>query len=117
MRSIAFYNQIDHLTLHKHSGSLTGNPAGRPGPLEVIAAEPAGDIHHLADEKEAADGFGFHGLGIELTRIDPSKRNFCGTVTFRARRLDARVVYRCLDATEHLVGHIRQMTRGADILG
>src|SRR5580658_4513443 len=35
------------------SGHLTRAPAARPGPLEVIAAEPAGDVHHLADEIEA----------------------------------------------------------------
>ena len=31
---------------------FSGDPAGRPCPLQVIAAEQAGDIKHLADKKE-----------------------------------------------------------------
>ena len=31
---------------------LSGRPAARPRPLEIIAAEPAGHIHNLAEEIE-----------------------------------------------------------------
>ena len=32
-------------------GRLPGSPARSPGPLEIVATEPAGDIDHLADEE------------------------------------------------------------------
>ena len=41
---------------------LTTRMAGGPGPLEVEAAEVAGDVDGLADEIEAGDGAGFHGF-------------------------------------------------------
>src|SRR5947207_1772925 len=31
---------------------LAGRPAGRPRPLEIVAAQPAGDVDRLADDME-----------------------------------------------------------------
>ena len=42
--------------------SLTGGVAAGPGPLEVVAAEVAGDVHDFADEIQAGLFAGFHGL-------------------------------------------------------
>jgi len=47
----------------KRSSHLAGNPATRPGPLEIIAAEPAGHIDRLADEIKARHALGLHGPG------------------------------------------------------
>ncbi len=67
--------------------------------------------------KKAGNGFGFHGLGVEIARIDPSKRNLRRTIAFRAGGLDAPVVYRGLNTAKHLVRHIRQMTGRTNFLG
>ena len=34
--------------------------AAGPGPLEVVAAQPAGHVQHLANEVQAGDALGFH---------------------------------------------------------
>ncbi len=49
-------------------GTSAGGPAGGPGPLEVVAAEPAGDVDGFADEVEAGDGAGCHGGRVEAGR-------------------------------------------------
>ena len=38
---------------------LAGAPAARPGPLKIVAAEPAGDVDGFADRIEAGDAAGF----------------------------------------------------------
>ena len=58
------------------SGELAGAVTGRPCPLEVIAAEPAGHIDHLADEVETRHGAGFHRLGRQGGGIDAAQGNF-----------------------------------------
>src|SRR3546814_10733079 len=50
-------------------------PAG-PSPLEVIAAEPAGDIHRLAYEIEAFDHARFHRPGGKPRGIDAACGHF-----------------------------------------
>ncbi len=45
---------------------LCGGVGGGPGPLEVVAAQPAGDVDDLADEEEAGDFAGGEGAGVEL---------------------------------------------------
>ena len=42
---------------------LAAGEGRRPGPLEIEAAEMAGDIHRLANEMEPGHGSGFHRLG------------------------------------------------------
>ncbi len=49
--------------------SLPRRPAGRPGPLEVVAPQPARDVHYLADKIKPGHFFGFHGFGGKLIRI------------------------------------------------
>src|SRR5687768_7773307 len=46
-----------------------GGVGGGPGPLEVEPAEPAGDVHDLADEIEPGDVSGFHRLRRQLGRV------------------------------------------------
>ena len=46
-----------------------GGDAGGPGPLEVVAAEPAGDVDDLADEVEAGDVAALHGAGVEFELV------------------------------------------------
>ncbi len=53
-------NQYDHTRLLDR---LAGGNAGGPGPLEIVAAEVAGDIHHLTDEEEAGLIMHLHGFG------------------------------------------------------
>lgn len=42
-------------TEYEPSDCLAGRVSGGPGPLEVVAVEPAGDIDHFTDEVEAVD--------------------------------------------------------------
>ena len=53
------------LSLSRWSDGLGGGVGGGPGPLEVVASEPAGDVDDLADEVEARDEAGLHGAGVE----------------------------------------------------
>ncbi len=52
----------------------TGESAG-PGPLEVVAPEPAGDVHHFADEVQTRLGR-FQGLRGKVARVDAAGRHF-----------------------------------------
>src|SRR6185437_5833437 len=56
----------------------------RPRPLEVVAAEPAGDVDHLADEVEAGHEFRLHRAGGEPIGVDAAESDFGGAVAFRA---------------------------------
>jgi len=41
---------------------VAGREPGSPGPLKVIAAKPAGNVHDFTDKVEARFLFRFHGL-------------------------------------------------------
>jgi acyl-homoserine-lactone acylase len=41
---------------------LPRGPSAGPGPLEVVAAEPAGDVHAFPNRVKARNRLGFHGL-------------------------------------------------------
>src|SRR3546814_9314386 len=58
-------------------------PAG-PSPLEVIAAEPAGDIHRLAYEIEAFYRARFHRPGGKPRGIDAACGHFRLCIAFRS---------------------------------
>src|SRR3546814_19778498 len=58
-------------------------PAG-PSPLEVIAAEPAGDIHRLAYEIEAFYRARFHRPGGKPRLIDAACGPFRFFIAFRS---------------------------------
>src|SRR5690606_35543154 len=57
---------------NRRSDRLPRRVAGGPGPLEIVAAEPAGDVQALADEVEAGHLFRLEGLGGNLVGIDPA---------------------------------------------
>jgi hypothetical protein len=58
-----------------------GDRAG-PGPLEVIAAEPACNVDDLADEMEAGDDFRFEGASVELGGVNAAGCNLGFAVAF-----------------------------------
>src|SRR5215212_3214785 len=80
--------EIEGKTQFAASDSLTGAQARGPCPLEIVAAEPAGHVHHLADEVEARHRLRFHGAGIELAGVDAAQRHLGGAVALRPRRLE-----------------------------
>ena len=61
---------------------LCAGMCARPGPLEVVAAQPAGDVHHLADEIQARLRGGLHGLLRERARVDAAQGHLGLLVAF-----------------------------------
>ena len=55
---------------------LRGGVRAGPGPLEVIAAEPAGDVDRFADGEKAGDAFGLHRLRRQFGSADAADRDF-----------------------------------------
>ena len=41
--------------------------------MEVVAAEPAGDIEHFANEKQPGLELAFHGFGTDLVGVDAAE--------------------------------------------
>ena len=87
--------------LQLRSGELAGVPvlqgaacggSGGPGPLEIEAAEVAGDVDHFSDEVETWDVAGLHGLGGETGGIDATGGDFGFFVAFGAGGLEWPVV-------------------------
>src|ERR1039458_6940551 len=66
--------------------------ARSPRPLEVVAAELPGDIHHLADEIQARYFDAFHGLRRQRARIDPAASHFGLGIADRTGRGDLPIV-------------------------
>ena len=58
------------------SERLGGGPSARPRPLEIVAAEPAGDVDGLADREKARHAPGFHGLARKPAGGDAAHRHF-----------------------------------------
>src|SRR5690606_9867654 len=92
---------------------LSGSPAGSPGPLEVIAAQPACDIDRLAYEIETGHGAHHHGAGIEFGCIHATQRDFCGAVPFRADGLEGPALH--LFGCRHQL-FVRQVTDHAGLV-
>ncbi len=69
------------LPVSAYSGVLSRHIAGSPGPLEVEASQPAGDVHHLTDEVESGDPLALHGLGAELIGVHSAQGHLGGAVT------------------------------------
>src|SRR5882724_4565614 len=65
-----------------------GRGGGGPGPLEIEAAEVAGDVDDFADEEEAGDFAGFHGFAGQFGGVDATGRDFGFFVAFGAGGLD-----------------------------
>ena len=74
--------------------------------MEVVAAEPAGDVYYLADAVEAGDFFGLHGFGVEFGGVDSSGGDFCFGVAFGACGDDAPGVELPLHFLEGWVGPV-----------
>ena len=55
---------------------MAGGYGGGPGPLEVVAAEPAGDVDDFADEEEAGDDAALQGAGVERVGVDAAGGDF-----------------------------------------
>src|SRR5208337_4660552 len=53
-----------------------GGGCGGPGPLEVEAAEVAGDVNDFADEEEAGDFARFHGFAGEFVGVNAADGDF-----------------------------------------
>src|SRR5215218_8255938 len=51
------------------SGNLPRAPTRRPGPLEVVAAQPTCHVDHLAYEIQPGNRSRFHGSGIQIACI------------------------------------------------
>ncbi len=49
--------------------NFAGRVAAGPGPLEIVAAQPAGDIDDFANEIKAGHGTAFHRLGGECCGV------------------------------------------------
>src|SRR5579871_954505 len=58
---------------------------GGPGPLKIVAAEVAGDVDNLADEKEAGDIVGLHGFAGKTGGVDAAGGDFGFLVALGAR--------------------------------
>ena len=57
--------------------------------MEVVAAEPAGDVDDFADEVEAGDFVALHGAGVEFGGVDAAGGDFGFGVAFGAGGSDA----------------------------
>ncbi len=63
-------SSVQTLLLHNNLTRLSACPAAAPGVLEVVAAEPAGDVGDFADKVQARGFLGFKGFGAELVGVD-----------------------------------------------
>src|SRR3954467_9774089 len=84
-----------------------------PRPLEVVAAEPAGDIDHLSNEVETWDGAGFHRLLRERVGIDAAKRDFGFRIAECTRRVNTPGLERVCDYFKRSVGKLGERLRPA----
>ena len=84
--------------------SPAGGGTAGPGPLEVEAAEVAGDVDDFADEVEARDVAGFHGSGGELVGVDAAGGDFGFLKAFGAVRIDGPVMKAVVSFFESAVG-------------
>src|ERR1039458_4012072 len=82
-----------------------------PPPLEVEAAELAGDVDHFSDEKKAGHFSGCHGLGRKFAGIDAARGDFRFSVTLSSFRLDFPCVQLTFGVSEGAIGVARQRIR------
>ena len=76
-----------------------------PGPLEVVAAQPAGHVDHLANEVQPGL-FGFHGLGRHIARVYPAQRDLGFFVALTARGGQAPIGQGFGQFGQGFVGHL-----------
>ncbi len=68
--------------------------------MEVVAAEPAGDVDDLADEEEAGDGAGLQGAGVEGAGVDSAGGDLGLAEAFGAGGVEPPVVEGVLEGGE-----------------
>ena len=66
----------------------SGGGTGGPGPLEIVAAEMAGDVDDFTDAVEAGDFACCHRFGVEFVGINASGGDFGFFEAFGAGRMD-----------------------------
>ena len=79
-----------------------------PGPLEVEAAEVAGDVDDFADEEQAGNFAAFHGFGGEFVGVDAAAGDFGFFVAFGACGHEAPGMHLLLE-----IGEVRRSSRSA----
>src|SRR5712671_5794166 len=62
-----------------------GAPAARPCPLEIVAAEPAGDVDRFTNRIETRHVAHRHGLRRQVAGIDPAERHLSFGPALRLR--------------------------------
>src|ERR1035437_10398838 len=102
--ALCFRSQIANRQLPIASHRLSGTKSGRPCPLEVEAAELAGDVDDFSDEKKAGHFSRLHGLGRDFAGVDAARRDFGFSVTLRRFRLDFPPVQLTFGAGDSAVG-------------
>ena len=95
---------------------LAGGYAGGPGPLEVVAAQPAGYVYDLADEEEAGDEAGLEGFGVEVAGVYSAGGDFGFGVAFGAGGGDAPGVEVGFDGGEGGVGEGALVGVGGEVM-
>jgi hypothetical protein len=89
---------------HSKLEGAAGSGGGGPGPLEIEAAEVAGDVDDFADEEEAWDFAGFHGFAGEVGGVDAAGGDFGFFVAFGAGGADGPGVQFRFERVESDVG-------------
>ncbi len=85
--------------------------------MEVVAAEPSGDVDDLSDEVEAGDFFALHGAGVEFGGVDTTGSDFGLFVAFGASGCDAPGVELLLHDGEGGVGPVGRLVEFDPALG
>ena len=65
---------------------------GCPGPLEIVAPQPAGDVEDFSDEIKPGNFVGLEGLGGQLTGVNPAPRDFGFAVALGSAGLELPVM-------------------------
>src|SRR5687768_11240917 len=84
---------------------LPRRPAARPGPLEIVAAEPAGDIDPFADRVETGDLARRHRLRGQAGGVDAADGDLGLGEAFGAIRVKSPVRQLPGDLLEPAIGH------------
>ncbi len=77
---------------------------GCPGPLEIEAPQPAGDVEDLSDEIKPGDVAGLEGLRGQFTGVDPAPRDFGFAVARGCAGLDLPVMKNAGEGLAVLLG-------------
>ena len=85
------------------SHGAAGRGARGPSPLEVEAAEMAGDIHDFANKEETGDFAAFHGFAGKFIGVHTAGGDFGFFITFGSCRSDDPFVNLTLESFERLI--------------